>query len=489
MQDMHAVVLANRPAGGLEPVASDCSTPMLPVVGKPLLVYTIEDLVSAAISNITVIYDPKEEQGTLTGLGDGIRWGISLRFLPVSNKEPVNKIIGHISLEGIDKAICLRGDVLRAPTVSQLVLSHQKQPAINAAIANDNRANIIIFDPRNPEGSGLEQLNWKAGKGSGKQQKDQVIEIGYHSGLDNLKDFHQANLDILGGRVQGLTPSGYSPALGVTTAPKAQVHPRIVRQGEVFVGARSHVDPSAMAYGTNIVGDDVIVDRGVTLRDAVILPNTYVGEFVEVKSAILKHQKLIRVDTGAIIDISDDFLLGQNRQDWRGKRAGMATRVSGVLLLILSLPLWPIALLVSLIRNPRQPWRLRHLTGYAADQSRDESRFFTTLLFRTGIPVLANLPLLVHVAMGDLLIVGISPLSRNDLETRRHDWQHIHDRRMSGLFGPTQLLLGRYARLDERLISDAVFSRNIGLKARLSVLALALRTVFTSRAWRYNMKN
>ena len=46
---MHALVFADRLGSELEPLTEKLSVPMLPVVGKELLIYTIEELAEAGI--------------------------------------------------------------------------------------------------------------------------------------------------------------------------------------------------------------------------------------------------------------------------------------------------------------------------------------------------------------------------------------------------------------------------------------------------------
>jgi hypothetical protein len=58
-----------------------------------------------------------------------------------------------------------------------------------------------------------------------------------------------------------------------------------------------------------VVSDDVVIDRRVTLKSAVIMPNTYIGEFLEVNDAIVQGDTLIHIAAGGVTHVSDPLLL------------------------------------------------------------------------------------------------------------------------------------------------------------------------------------
>jgi hypothetical protein len=71
-----------------------------------------------------------------------------------------------------------------------------------------------------------------------------------------------------------------------------------------------------------VVSNDVVIDRRVTLKSAVIMPNTYIGQLLEVSDAIVQGHTLIHVDTGTVTQVSDplllrDMLLGESERGMR----------------------------------------------------------------------------------------------------------------------------------------------------------------------------
>ncbi len=66
---------------------------------------------------------------------------------------------------------------------------------------------------------------------------------------------------------------------------------------QVFVGSRCRISASAELKDDVVISDDVVIDRRVTLKSAVIMPNTYIGEFLEVNDAIVQGNTLIHIAT------------------------------------------------------------------------------------------------------------------------------------------------------------------------------------------------
>ena len=63
----------------MRPLTDTCPKPLLPVGGKPLIVWQIERLASAGFSTIVINHAWLGDQIEAT-LGDGSRWGVELRY-------------------------------------------------------------------------------------------------------------------------------------------------------------------------------------------------------------------------------------------------------------------------------------------------------------------------------------------------------------------------------------------------------------------------
>lgn len=485
---MRALILADRLGSELEPLTEKTSLPLLPITGKELVIYTIEDLVSAGIRDLVVVSTAHGEQTGASTLGDGQRWGASIRYVLSRGEEPPSEIWARLNLSDAEAVLVLRGDVLRSPAAGAFLTEARKETQTLACCSGteDPRGTILLLRPGCPEpGELLNGLRWSDPEPIPPEGR---LDLGAGSlnCLDDLQAFHRANLDILSGRFAGLSVSGRSVALGLHAGRRASVSPKSLKKGVAYVGADSRVHPHAELVGEVVIGDNVVVDQAATIRDSVILPRTYVGELVEVGNAIVANNQLLRVDTGAMLKITDAFLLGNLGVGEGRSRMSWWDRIAGLLLLLVSVPLWPFAALASALSGGERLMSARELVGnrIAPPAADTGAQTFLARHWNTRVPVLRNLPRLLAVMRGDLRLVGVSPLTPEQTSARSEDWQMVRDRAPVGLLGPTQLNLPEDAPLEERLLSDAFYVREQGWSKDIGYLLGGLAMLFNGRAWR-----
>jgi mannose-1-phosphate guanylyltransferase/phosphomannomutase len=485
---MRALVFADRIGAELEPLTEKLAVPLLPVSGKELLVYTIEDLVGAGVGDLVVVASAHGEQAGASTLGDGQRWGASIRYVLSRGEEPPSAVWPRLNLADAEAVLVLRGDVLRSPTAREFLDRAKSEAGTSSlcGVGEDPRGSLVLVRPGCLDpGDLLDSLRWDEPKPLPAEGGRAAAGAGVAC-LEDLPAYHRANLDLLAGRFKGLEVSGRSVALGLSAGRKATVSPKSLKQGVAYVGANSRVHPDAELLGEVVIGDDVVVDRAATIRDSVILPRTYVGELVEVGNAIVSGNHLIRVDSGAVLKISEAFLLGNLGAAQGRPRMSQWDRVTGLLLLLLSLPLWPIAAVAAALSRGGTLLTSRELVGNRASPAgqRTTSNGFMARHWNTRIPILRNLPRLLAVVRGDLRLVGVSPLTPEESAARTEDWQMVRDQAPVGLLGPTQISLTEDAPLEERLLSDAFYAREQSRAKDMGYLLRGLKSLFSGDSWR-----
>ena len=484
---MRALVFADRLGAELEPLTEKLSVPLLPVAGKEVLIYVIEELVAAGIRDLVVVASAHGNQVGASSLGDGQRWGASIRYVLSRGEEPPSVVWSRLSLLDGSAVVALRGDVLRSPALREFLGQAQGQSGASAFCAlGDPRGSLILLRPGCTDAEALlDALHWQVPVPL-PAEGGCVVEGPSLNCLDSLPAFHGANLDLLAGRLPGLAVAGRTVALGLWAGRGAKVLPKSLKKGVAYVGANSRIHPEAELVGEVVIGDDVVVDRAATIRDSVILPRTYVGELVEVGNAVVSSGHLMRVDTGATLKIGEAFLLaGLGGGDGR-TQASVLGRIAGALLLVLSLPLWPIAAAAAALSGRGALLTKHELVGNRSSSSPagTPSRTFVAREWNTAIPILRHLPGLLAVIRGDLRLVGVSPLTPQEAAARTEDWQMVRDQAPVGLLGPTQLNLGADAPLEERLLSDAFHARQQRVGEKLGYLLAGLKMLFSADAWR-----
>jgi mannose-1-phosphate guanylyltransferase / phosphomannomutase len=213
----------------------------------------------------------------------------------------------------------------------------------------------------------------------------------------------------------------------------------------------------------------------------VIMPNTYIGELVEITNAIVAGNRLIHVDTGTITTVTDSFLLANIGPDEIGvSLRTVVDRVLGAGLLALSLCLWPLALLAAMVAHPRQPLRSKRLVGNRKRGSAHSE--FTAFEFATPVPVLRYLPYLLAVVSGHLRLVGVEPLEAGS-DAPTEDWELVRNEGEVGLFGPVQLAATHETPEEERTIVEACYIGTRSIAHDLRWMLRAAVTIASRRAW------
>lgn len=483
---MRVIILADRIGRELLPLTDRICVALLPVAAKPVIDYTLEMLVAADIGEAMVTIGPFGEQLRMH-LSDGRNFGLSLDYWPSPGEMDIALLLSQLPKSSDESTLIVRGDMLRSPLLVEfLQAAGSTAGPVLHGWCEDKPAGLWLVRGSLDDTLGMgwqDILSDAPVPAAGKLLlKDSSAYL-----LESLRAYHQANLDAASGRIQGLAIPGRQLQPGFTVGRNSSVAASRLAGSTVLVGSHCRIHPSAQLRGEVVISDNVIVDRSARLSNAVILPHSYVGELVTVENGIVRGNDLLRVDTGARLRIVDAFLLADLAQiSIRRDFAGLLNQLAGILLLVLSLPLWPIAAVAAMIRHLARPLRFRRLRGNRL--VRDGAGLpvraeFTAAEWATGVPVLAKLPWLLNVAKGDLRLVGAEAVTSEQAACRTAEWEKMADRAPAGLLGPTQLELPASVPAEERLMSDAWFAAQAGPDKELRIVLRGLRALFSRRAW------
>lgn len=79
MTGAQAMILAAGRGERMRPLTDSCPKPLLPVRGKPLIVWHLEALCAAGVRSVVINTAWREEQ-IQQALGDGARWGLTIHY-------------------------------------------------------------------------------------------------------------------------------------------------------------------------------------------------------------------------------------------------------------------------------------------------------------------------------------------------------------------------------------------------------------------------
>ena len=475
-----AIVLADRLGSELAPLDDQTCVAMLPVAGKPLVQHAVEQLAGAGVSEVFIVLSAWAEQVEAL-LVDGTRFGIRVRYGLSRGEESAEALVARSGQFAAKPCLVMRGDTLASLDLKAFAERASACPGPVVLGATDGRAVVALRRGQDPA---LGALDW-AGETSADCFKARVIDLenAHFASLEDLRGYHAANLDAAAGRFPGLVLPGHAKAIGLTTCSGSRIRAESLERGVAFVGPGARVHGSARLEGEVVVGEGAIIDKNVRLCDSVIMPWTYIGEMLSVRNAIVRPTELIRVDTGAVVPITDAFLLADLRRPPAAESiVHFWHKMLGAMIFILSLPLWPAAFVAALIESPASPVYSRALRG---NRLGDNGRVvFRHWRFSSSVPVLSALPGLLSVISGHLRLIGCTPLPPEHASARKQEWELACDRAPSGLIGPAIIELPQDAQWRERLMRDALYASARTPIEDFRVAAKALRRLFSAASWR-----
>jgi len=340
---LKAIVMAGGGGTRLRPLTCDLPKPMVPVINRPMLAYTLELLAKHGFSEIgvTLQYQPEDIKDCF---GDGSDYGVKLRYFiedsPLGTAGSVKNAADFLD----DTFIVISGDALtdfdltkavefhrREGGLATLVLTRVENPLEYGVVIADNRGRvrrflekpgwgevfsdtvntgIYVLEPRVLDDIPTDQM-FDFSKDlfpllleRGEPLLAHVAE-GYWCDIGGLEQYRGAHIDVLEGRLS-LNLKEKELSQGIYIGRDVQVDPTARIYPPVVIGAGCRVGAEVVLDSYTVLGPNTEVQDGASVKRGITWSHTFIGKRASLHGGIVCRNARL----GKRVEVYENAVIG-----------------------------------------------------------------------------------------------------------------------------------------------------------------------------------
>jgi NDP-sugar pyrophosphorylase family protein len=492
---MKAIILPVGNTESFKPLTSGMPEYLLPIVNRPVVEHLIELLYKHNIKDITLVtkHMPYE---TEKYFGDGSKWGCAISYsLTGGYNDPISSI-RKIRSRINEPCLCLPWNIVTNLDITSFVNSHENSSA-DISIAETSKRDFMLdkrdFYPFIITPKALSLLD----KTLPHHNIEHVLKTSFNKGIrfnnisgqfdlkiiHNLNEYFQINKYVLCGGVSGIQIPGKEIRPGIRIGRGTRIHDDAIILSPALIGDHAHIKRDVFIGKNSIIGNNVILDVDASVREGIILENTYIGPHNDVYHSIVRKNSLTNVPHLFDLFIQNELILGDLNK--KAVVCGLECFVNRALALFLFILFSPVTALLFLYHL------LNRGGNYLIAEERNKGfevgghhgsirpKNFKFYYFRSKVSLFKKLPGLINVIRGDIRLVGNSVLTMDEVSAIKEEWEFMRFNAPSGLFHPWETVRCNDPEWEEKIASENVYAATRSLKGDIKIL---LKTYIFNRS-------
>jgi mannose-1-phosphate guanylyltransferase len=299
---MRALILAGGKGTRLRPLTVYTPKPIVPVANRPFLLYQLEILAKAGITDITLSlsYQPNKIEDLVD---DGSEYGVNITY--VTEPSPMGTAGAYCFAIGESKetTIVLNGDILTDVDLQAVIEEHKSSGAestiVLARVPDPSNYGLVETDGNGKVVSFIEKPSEEESKSLGVDTINAGIYVLEPSVLDLIEEGANSSFEyavfpslIEAGREirSFVIENGYWRDIGTPESYLAAHH-------DLLAGKLSHVtiehttspdtSPTAHIDGVSVIGDNCVIKPNARITNSVLGPGVHVEEKAVITGSVI----------------------------------------------------------------------------------------------------------------------------------------------------------------------------------------------------------
>ncbi|GBE18024.1 MAG TPA: glucose-1-phosphate thymidylyltransferase [Euryarchaeota archaeon] len=321
----NAVVLAAGRGTRLQPVTSDTSKCMLPLLGRPILWHILDTVHKAGITHVQIVVGYRKEK-IIDYFGDGLEIGLHISYIEQKTRDGTARAIGLATMD--DDFLVLNGDTLvDFEDIEKIMKSHSGDATLGVRRVEDpqqygvvelegDRVKSIVEKPRefisDLANAGIYAFSHeifaaieKTGKSErGEYEITSSIELLVKEGREvraveltgvwsdigspwNYLDSNKVLLSRANPSIKGTVEEGVVVKGALILGKGSVIRSGTYIEGPVYIGENSKIGPNTYIRSFTSIGNNSRAGNAVELKNSIIMDNTNISHLSYVGDSII----------------------------------------------------------------------------------------------------------------------------------------------------------------------------------------------------------